>query len=115
MPIQTQEVVRLVRARHPRAATREILRAFEVARVAHEGQVRKSGEAYIDHPVSVAYILADLGMDVTSIVAALLHDAVEDTDLELEDIGSAFGQEVAAIIDGLTKIKRIGYRSREQE
>jgi guanosine-3',5'-bis(diphosphate) 3'-pyrophosphohydrolase len=94
---------------------RQIISAFELAKVVHEGQTRKSGDAFISHPVGVAHILAELGMDATTIVAAFLHDSVEDTDLELKDLEETFGAEVASIIDGLTKIERIGLRSPEQE
>src|SRR6266487_4000116 len=99
----------------PKADVREMVRAFELAQVAHEGQLRKSGELFIEHPIGVARILARLGMDSTTIVGALLHDAVEDTDVELEDIEASFGAEVAGIIDGLTKLDKIQFRSKEQE
>ncbi|MGH2703816.1 MAG: RelA/SpoT family protein [Actinomycetota bacterium] len=115
VPRDIEDVVRMVRFHHPRTPAKPIVRAFEVARIAHEGQLRKSGERFIEHPIGVARILAELGMDSTAIVAAFLHDAVEDTDLELEDLEAAFGAEVAGIIDGLTKISKIGFRSREQE
>jgi GTP diphosphokinase / guanosine-3',5'-bis(diphosphate) 3'-diphosphatase len=105
----------MVRAGHPRADTRGIVRAYQFAHLAHQGQRRKSGERFIEHPISVARILAQLGMDSTTIIAAFLHDAVEDTDLELADISDNFGEEVAQIIDGLTKIDKIGFRSKEHE
>ncbi|HEU5002841.1 MAG TPA: bifunctional (p)ppGpp synthetase/guanosine-3',5'-bis(diphosphate) 3'-pyrophosphohydrolase [Actinomycetota bacterium] len=114
-PKEIEDVVREVKAHHPKADVREMVRAFELARVAHEGQYRKSGELFIEHPIGVARILAQLGMDETTIVGALLHDAVEDTDLELEDIETSFGAEVAAIIDGLTKLDKLRFRSKEQE
>jgi guanosine-3',5'-bis(diphosphate) 3'-pyrophosphohydrolase len=114
-PKEIEDVVREVKAHHPKADVREMIRAFELARVAHEGQYRKSGELFIEHPIGVARILARLGMDSTTIVGALLHDAVEDTDLELEDIETSFGKEVAEIIDGLTKLDKIRFRSKEQE
>jgi guanosine-3',5'-bis(diphosphate) 3'-pyrophosphohydrolase len=108
-------LLRKVRAYNPKADVREVQRAFELAEQSHEGQVRKSGEAFINHPLGVAHILADLGMDTTTLEAALLHDVVEDTDLTLDDVGGEFGDEVAAIVDGLTKLDQIEYRSREQE
>ena len=114
-PKEIEDIVREVKAHHPKADVREMVRAFELARVAHEGQYRKSGELFIEHPIGVARILARLGMDATTIVGALLHDAVEDTDLELEDIDASFGPEVAGIIDGLTKLDKIQFRSKEQE
>lgn len=114
-PREIGDIIRLVRAQHPKADTKQIVRAFELAHVVHEGQTRKSGEAFIQHPIGVARILAELGMDATTIIAAFLHDSVEDTELEIDDIRNTFGDEVAGIIDGLTKIERIGFRSQEQE
>ncbi len=114
-PKEIEDIVREVKVHHPRADVREMVRAFELARVAHEGQLRKSGELFIQHPIGVARILARLGMDSTTIVGALLHDAVEDTDVELVDIEQSFGPEVALIIDGLTKLDKIQFRSKEQE
>jgi guanosine-3',5'-bis(diphosphate) 3'-pyrophosphohydrolase len=114
-PKEIEDIVREVKAHHPKADVREMVRAFELARVAHEGQYRKSGEEFIEHPIGVARILARLGMDSTTIVGALLHDAVEDTDLEIEDIEASFGAEVAGIIDGLTKLDKIQFHSKEQE
>ncbi len=114
-PVEIEDVVREVKSHHPKADAKEIIRAYELARTAHEGQRRKSGELFIEHPVGVARILAGLGMDATTVVAAFLHDVVEDTDLGLGDIRSSFGEEVAAIIDGLTKIDKIRFRSKEQE
>jgi GTP pyrophosphokinase len=114
-PKEIEDIVREVKVHHPKADVREMVRAFELAKVAHEGQFRKSGELFIEHPIGVARILARLGMDSTSIVGALLHDAVEDTDVELEDIEASFGAEVALIIDGLTKLDKIQFRSKEQE
>src|SRR6476619_3286861 len=84
------------RISHPRASTQMIAKAYEVAAAAHRTQVRKSGEPYITHPLAVAKIVADLGLDDTTIIAALLHDGVEDTQLTLEDVAAEFGQDVAA-------------------
>ncbi|HEX5948644.1 MAG TPA: bifunctional (p)ppGpp synthetase/guanosine-3',5'-bis(diphosphate) 3'-pyrophosphohydrolase [Actinomycetota bacterium] len=108
-------LLRKVRAYNPKADVRQVQRAFDFAEESHRGQVRKSGEPFIRHPLGVAHILADLGMDTTTLVAALLHDVVEDTDLSLEAIETEFGAEVGAIVDGLTKLDRIEYRTREQE
>jgi len=87
--------------------------AYEVAASAHEGQLRKSGDPFITHPLAVARILAGYGLDETTIAAALLHDTVEDTDLTLEDVGGRFGPEVASLIDGVTKLDRIRFESKE--
>ncbi len=92
-----------------------ITRAFAVARDAHDVQVRKSGEPYITHPIAVAEILAGYGLDVDTIVAALLHDVVEDTPLTVEDVRRDFGGSVADLIDGVTKLDRIRFDSREEQ
>jgi guanosine-3',5'-bis(diphosphate) 3'-pyrophosphohydrolase len=115
IPREILDIVRLVRAHHPKAETRGIVRAYEIAHLVHEGQYRKSGEAFIEHPIGVARILAEHGMDTTTIVAAFLHDSIEDTTLELQELRTIFGDEVADIIDGLTKIEKIRFRTKEQE
>ncbi len=92
-----------------------IRRAYELAAEAHAEQRRKSGEPYIIHPYSVAKIVADLGLDYVSIAAALLHDAVEDTTLEVADIEHGFGPEVAAIVDGVTKLEKLHFTSKEDQ
>jgi guanosine-3',5'-bis(diphosphate) 3'-pyrophosphohydrolase len=90
-------------------------KAYRFAAKHHEGQFRKSGEPFITHPVAVAEILLDLHMDAVMIVAALLHDVVEDTDATLESIREKFGDEVAELVDGLTKLRRIKYKSKEEQ
>ena len=92
----------------------KIERAYELAELAHRGQFRKSGDAYISHPISVAIILADLGMDTDSITAALLHDVVEDTEITLAEIKAKFGEDVALLVDGVTKLGKIPFSSREE-
>jgi GTP pyrophosphokinase len=91
-----------------------IERAYELGESAHAGQIRKSGDAFITHPLGVATILAELGLDETTISAGLLHDAVEDTEMTLVEVEEAMGFEVAALIDGVTKLERIRFRSAEQ-
>ncbi|HNI35306.1 MAG TPA: bifunctional (p)ppGpp synthetase/guanosine-3',5'-bis(diphosphate) 3'-pyrophosphohydrolase, partial [Microthrixaceae bacterium] len=103
------------RSWHPRASLDEIVRAYEVAERAHEGQTRRSGEPYITHPLAVATIVAHFGLDETTIVAALLHDAVEDTNLTLDDLAERFGPEVASLVDGVTKLDRIHFDSKEAQ
>ncbi len=103
------------RGRHARASTAMISRAYAVAANAHQGQVRNSGDAYIAHPLAVAMIVAELGLDDVTVAAALLHDAVEDTVVKLSDVTSTFGPEVAAIVDGVTKLDRIRFDSREAQ
>src|SRR4051794_760607 len=101
--------------RHRKADTELIERAYRVAWRAHAEQVRRSGEPYISHPVGVAMILADLGLDDVTIAAALLHDAVEDTATTTEDIERDFGKDVAAIVDGVTKLDRLQFDSKEAQ
>lgn len=105
----------LYRARHPKGHVGMINSAYEMAREAHRSQSRMSGEMYISHPVAVARIVAEIGLDEVSLAASLLHDAVEDTDITLTDVESSFGSEVAAIVDGLTKLERIQFDSREAQ
>jgi GTP diphosphokinase / guanosine-3',5'-bis(diphosphate) 3'-diphosphatase len=103
------------RLRHPKAPTAMISRAYAEAANAHSGQVRNSGEPYIEHPLSVAMIIAELGLDDVTIASALLHDAVEDTKLSLDELRSHFGPEVANIVDGVTKLDRIRFDSKEAQ
>ena len=114
-PSQIDLVIKKVRAYNPKADLKELQRAYEVAEAAHAGQKRKSGEDFIEHPVAVADILADLHLDTTTLVAALLHDTVEDTDLTLDAIRQEFGDDVAHIVDGLTKLDKFEFQTREQE
>ena len=114
----TEKVGALVeqfRVAHPKAPADVIIRAYEVAEAAHEGQMRRSGEPYITHPLAVATIVAHFGLDETTVVAALLHDVAEDTDFTLEDIEAEFGPEVAALVDGVTKLDRIHFDSKEAQ
>jgi guanosine-3',5'-bis(diphosphate) 3'-pyrophosphohydrolase len=94
---------------HPGANLAEVERAFEIARDAHTGQLRKSGEEYITHPVAVSQILAELGLNDTTIIASLLHDTVEDTPYSLEQLRSDFGDEIANLVDGVTKLDKLTY------
>lgn len=95
--------------------TERIEAAYQLAEEKHSGQFRQSGEPYIIHPLAVATIVAELGMDTESVMAALLHDVVEDTDVTLEQIERLFGREIASLVDGLTKLGRIPYSSREEQ
>ena len=94
---------------HPGFSNLDLERAFNAADKAHSGQLRKSGEPYITHPVAVAHILIDLGMDLPTVMAALLHDTVEDTSYSIEYINGEFGDEVAALVDGVTKLDKLTY------
>ena len=93
----------------------KIISAYEFAAKAHANQVRSSGEPYITHPVAVAYILLELGMDTDTICAALLHDVVEDTDTTLEELRKLFGQDVAMLVDGVTKLGKIPLFTKEEQ
>lgn len=99
---------------HPDGDVALLERAFAVAQRAHAGQRRKSGEDYIHHPLAVTAILAEYGLDADTLAAALLHDTVEDTDVTLDQIVAEFGQDIAYLIDGVTKLDRLEYGSREQ-
>jgi guanosine-3',5'-bis(diphosphate) 3'-pyrophosphohydrolase len=102
-------VISALKENHASVDSDEVSRAFDVARDAHEGQLRKSGEAYITHPVAVAEILANLGLNQPTVIAALLHDTVEDTQYSLTQLRIDFGDEVANLVDGVTKLDKLAY------
>src|SRR5262249_33770118 len=91
-----------------------VAEAYSLAKQAHEGQKRHTGEPYITHPLSVATILAHMHMDAETIMAAILHDVIEDTYIEKEDLINRFGKEVADLVDGVTKLTQITFESRAQ-
>ena len=99
----------------PDADLIKVRTAYDFAATAHHGQKRDSGEDYINHPLEVALIVYDLGMDTTSVIAALLHDVVEDTDTEIEQIQKQFGKEVAVLVDGVTKLSRLSFRNKQEQ
>ena len=104
-----QALVARVRKYHPSADISMIEKAYQIGKEAHKEQVRKSGEPYIIHPLWVAIILADLEMDKETIVAGMLHDVVEDTTMTVEDVTREFGEEVALLVDGVTKLGQLSY------
>ncbi len=104
-----QELVKSVKKYHPSTDLTMIEKAYQVAKAAHRDQVRKSGEPYIIHPLCVGIILADLELDKESIAAGLLHDVVEDTPMTTEDVAREFGDEVALLVDGVTKLGQLSY------
>ena len=112
---ELKELLEVFRARHPKIDTGLVTRAYAIAYDAHDGQLRRSGDPYIQHPVAVATILAELGLDDVTLAAALLHDAVEDTAVSIDDILRDFGPEVAAIVDGVTKLDRVSFDSKEAQ
>ncbi|KUG56187.1 GTP pyrophosphokinase [Kocuria palustris] len=109
-----EPLLRTVRENAPDEDLAVLQRAFSVADERHQGQKRKSGDPYITHPVAVTTILAELGMTGPVLVAALLHDTVEDTDYTLEDLTEEFGEEVAALVDGVTKLDKVQYGENAQ-
>ncbi len=102
-------IKRTLRQHNARADVSLVDRAFAIAKKAHEGQLRKSGEPYITHPLAVAAILVDLGIGAKTVAAALLHDTVEDTDYSLDQLRVDFGEEIALLVDGVTKLDRLKY------
>ena len=104
-----QALIARVRKYHPSADITMIEKAYQIGKEAHKNQFRKSGEPYIIHPLWVAIILADLEMDKETIVAGMLHDVVEDTTMTLDEISAEFGEEVALLVDGVTKLGQLNY------
>jgi GTP pyrophosphokinase len=109
-----EELLASVETYNPDVDRALVRRAFEVAEARHRGQVRRSGEEFIHHPWGVARICAELHLDEQTIAAALLHDVVEDTDTELDDLRAEFGSEIAELVEGVTKLTRTSFQSREQ-
>jgi len=107
--LELADLIKTVKSNHPKADMAVIDRAFSAADMAHTGQVRKSGEPYISHPLAVAQILAELGIGPTTIAAALLHDTVEDTAYNLETLRVDFGEEIAMLVDGVTKLDKVKF------
>ncbi|WP_327737779.1 HD domain-containing protein [Streptomyces nojiriensis] len=109
LPDAIGHVAEAHRAHHPDADLSILRRAYLLAETSHRGQMRKSGEPYITHPLAVTLILAELGAETTTLTASLLHDTVEDTDVTLEQVRAEFGDEVCFIVDGVTKVEKIDY------
>ncbi len=114
-PVTIDSVLEKVKKYNPSVDEKAIRNAYDFAFHAHENQTRFSGEAYITHPLAIADILADMQMDTPTIIAGLLHDVVEDTSYTYEDIEERFGSEVANLVDGVTKIAKFKFSSKEQE
>lgn len=110
-----EDIIQKIKTYQPDAVSEQVQEAYEFAKEAHAGQTRVSGEEYIIHPLGVANILADLQIDAVTIIAALLHDVVEDTTFSLEDVEKRYGKEVAMLVDGVTKLSRIEYKSKEEQ
>ncbi len=114
-PVTIDTIIGEVKSYQPKANLRLIQRAYELALSAHKGQKRVSGEEYIIHPLHVAQILTELHIDDITVAASLLHDVVEDTIYTTEQLEQMFGKEVAELVDGVTKLSRIKYKSREEQ
>jgi GTP pyrophosphokinase len=108
------ELIATVETYNPGVDKELIRRAFDYAEREHRGQVRRSGEDFINHPLGVAQVCAELHLDAQTIAAALLHDVVEDTGAEIEELRSEFGADIAQLVEGVTKLTRITFSSREQ-
>ncbi|MEV5802923.1 RelA/SpoT family protein [Streptomyces collinus] len=109
LPDAIGHVVEAHRAHHPDADLEPLRRAYVLAESSHRGQMRKSGEPYITHPLAVTLILAELGAETTTLTASLLHDTVEDTDVTLDQVREQFGEEVRYLVDGVTKLEKVDY------
>lgn len=109
LPDAIGHVVDAHRAHHSDADLEPLRRAYVLAESSHRGQMRKSGEPYITHPLAVTLILAELGAETTTLTASLLHDTVEDTDVTLDQVGEQFGAEVRFLVDGVTKLEKVDY------
>ena len=108
------DIINRVKKTNRKSDTKLIMKAYQFAKNNHGDQLRKSGEPYIIHPMQVAYILADLGLDDATVCAALLHDVVEDTDITHQDLINEFGLEIAEMVDGVTKLSKLNYESIEE-
>ncbi|MFW6281952.1 MAG: HD domain-containing protein, partial [bacterium] len=109
-----EELINEIKKKMENADISVVKKAYNYAKTAHQDQKRVSGEPFIKHPLGVAYILANLGLDIISIAAALLHDVVEDTDITSEDIIDEFGKEISLLVDGVTKLTQLKFKSKEE-
>jgi GTP pyrophosphokinase len=109
-----EKLISKIEQYNPQADLQMVIKAYQYADAAHEGQLRNSGEKYIVHPVNVALILAELNMDTPTIIAGLLHDVIEDTNTSYDKIVEEFGKEVADIVDGVTKLKKLKYKTKQE-
>jgi len=113
--IKISDLVEKVQSYYPAANVDLIRKAYEFSAKVHKGQKRLSGEPYLTHPTAVADIIADLKLDVPSIVSGLLHDTVEDTLTTLDELKNIFGREIGSLVDGVTKLSRTNFSSREEK
>ena len=115
MSMKPEEIEKKILAYNPEVDIGLFRKAYDFIENAHKGQTRVSGEPYVVHPLEVADILASLRLDIITIVAGLLHDALEDTPTKLEQVKEVFGMEVSFLVDGLTKLSRIEFKTREEQ
>ncbi|MGO1579786.1 MAG: RelA/SpoT family protein [Peptoniphilaceae bacterium] len=108
-----KELIKEIKTYNPSLDEDLLIQAYELAKIKHDGQKRNSGEDYIIHPLNVALILAGMNMDTQTIIAGLLHDTIEDTDETYEDVKKQFGEEIADLVDGVTKLKKLNYKTKE--
>ena len=113
--VEFKHLIDTIHSYLPKAKCDDVTKAYQLAEEAHKDQRRVSGEPYILHPLAVAQILADMKIDTTTITASLLHDVVEDTSYTLDDLKKMFGKEVAFLVDGVTKLSRLNYRTKEDQ
>jgi GTP diphosphokinase / guanosine-3',5'-bis(diphosphate) 3'-diphosphatase len=112
--IRLNDITSALMVHNPKADTTLVQKAYVYSAKVHAGQVRLSGLPYLSHPLEVAYILTEMKMDVTTVVAGLLHDTIEDTDAELSEVERLFGKEITNIVDGVTKLSKMQFNSREE-
>ena len=112
--LRLNDILDKVTAYHEDADLDLLRKAYIYSAKVHGGQVRKSGEPYLTHPLAVAYILAELQLDAASVVTGLLHDTVEDTLATIEEIETHFGADIAALVDGVTKLAQITFQNKEE-
>ena len=110
-----QDVIRQMKLNNRKSDSKLILKAYDFANENHKGQLRKSGEPYIIHPVQVAYTLSTLNLDDETICAALLHDVVEDTNVTRQDIVKEFSEAIAEMVDGVTKLSKLQYTTEKEQ
>ena len=115
LPLPMQNILSRLAANSTEAEQALVRKAYAYAAAAHAGQVRLSGEPYLSHPLAVAEVLAELGFDAHSVAAGLLHDTVEDTKVTLEEVDAEFGEQVADIVAGVTKISMMTFDSKEEQ
>ena len=113
--MRLNDILSKVQGYHPAANIDLIQKSYEFAAKAHDGQLRRSGDPYVVHPLGVAATIADLKLDVPSVCAGLLHDCVEDTSATVDQLGELFGKEIAFLVDGVTKLGKLPYSTREEQ